>query len=404
LTCGSLQWGEILSGIQQDSISIFGEKIRIGQLESFDEKKTAISPSASIRDPEGFNWPAFEISFGKFELQALMTDELLIAANLLGVSRVEDVLNAVFETPVFSGSPPTHSVQFNMPIYAHIAHVAIEDQNLTVDVEHHPTIVAAPKAHIMRNERSIYIATEPIALTGATRESVEGSDTFVRTCYVGQRPTETKNLIQVTIADSTIGSMDNSSRFVAEILPVEEVSPLYLAVRRFCSEERLRESLLRCQEKPTQRMKSSAAYELYISWLLSMIGLSPVVLGEYEKLTATKTDFIWGSVDIVAENPETHTIYVIGCTLVVPPSSDSATLLSAKSVLQNEVFKDRIRIQPVIFTGARGVSPPDEVGVTPEVLVIDTDRVESILRYVSIGQRGAVRNYFEQPWWSSLFR
>ncbi|HYR43642.1 MAG TPA: hypothetical protein VER98_11500, partial [Terriglobia bacterium] len=357
-----------------------------------------------IRDPDGFNWPAFEFTFGKFDWQPLLTDELVIAANVLGVSRIEDVLNAVFETPIFGGSPPSHSVHFNLPIYAHVADVAIEQQNLRVDIEHHPNIAAVPKAHVMRNERSTFIATEPIPLQATAKDTSEGTDIFVRTRYIGRRPTEVKNQLQITIADASVGSIDNWSHFVEQILPIEEVSSLYLAVRRFVGDERLTECLLRCQERPTQRTKPSAAYELYVSWLLSMIGLSPVVLGEYEKLAAVKTDFVWGSVDIVAEGPETHTIFLVGCSLVVPPSNDYATLLTAKSVLHDEVFKDGIRIQPVIFTGARGVAPRAEVGTTAEVIVIDADRVETILKYLSRGQRTAIRDYFERPWWSSVFQ
>jgi hypothetical protein len=49
-------------------------------------------------------------------------------------------------------------------------------------------------------------------------------------------------------------------------------------------------------------------------------------------------------------------------------------------VLHREVFKDRIRIQPIIFTGAREVGPRDEVGVTPEVFVIQRARKSRVNR------------------------
>jgi hypothetical protein len=73
-------------------------------------------------------------------------------------------------------------------------------------------------------------------------------------------------------------------------------------------------------------------------------------------------------------------------------------VLTAKSVLQNEVFRDNTRIQAILFSGARTV-PKDQMQQASDVVVIDADRIEKILALAAAGQQSTVLSYFENPSW-----
>jgi hypothetical protein len=229
---------------------------------------------------------------------------------------------------------------------------------------------------------------------------VPGTSALVLTRYEGQRPAGVGTWLSVGISVTGIGEVQKESRSIASLIPLEETSPLYAALQRFCSRSDFGHQILQAHERQPGKLKVSSAFELHISWLLSLVGLTPVVLGDYEKLFAINTDFHHGSIDILAMNPATKTIFVIDCTLVVPPAHDYSKVLTAKSVLKNEVLKPDAHVQAMLFTTTRDVVRPDEVGKTPEVIVIDGNRLRRILEMLESGQQDRVLAYFENPAWT----
>jgi len=71
--------------------------------------------------------------------------------------------------------------------------------------------------------------------------------------------------------------------------------------------------------KKSATLKTSAAFELHVAWLLGLCGLSTIVLGDYEHLFDPETNIPRGSVDVLAGKGR----------------SDEGLILSAGSVVRS---------------------------------------------------------------------
>ena len=65
------------------------------------------------------------------------------------------------------------------------------------------------------------------------------------------------------------------------------------------------------------KLKVSVGFELRMAWLLGLVGLSAVILGEYENIIAPATGVHRGSVDILAASQRGGALLLVTCTIGV---------------------------------------------------------------------------------------
>lgn len=75
-------------------------------------------------------------------------------------------------------------------------------------------------------------------------------------------------------------------------------------MQQFCKGTTLEDLLTRAYNVQMVKLKPSAAFELHVSWLLGMFGLSTVILGNYEHILAPDTPVQRASVDILAASQQ----------------------------------------------------------------------------------------------------
>lgn len=138
----------------------------------------------------------------------------------------------------------------------------------------------------------------------------------------------------------SIGEVDSFQSDLARLIPESEQNILLAAVRRFCPQEGLHELLVKPYANKTTKLKESAAFELHVSWLLSLFGFAPIVLGEYERLVDPTTKVQRSSVDLIARRMDHNLLLVVACALAAPKEGDFLNLMHATEILRREVFSE----------------------------------------------------------------
>jgi hypothetical protein len=144
----------------------------------------------------------------------------------------------------------------------------------------------------------------------------------------------------------------------------------------------------------TAKLKPSAAFELHVSWLLGMFGLSIVILGNYEHILAPDTPVQRASVDILAASQRSKLLLLVSCTINPPKPEDASNLRYACAIFAREVFAETgVRIIPVLFTSSMGgpsyYQSEDHFDAVP---VVDADGMGILLGLLRSGQE---RRFFE---------
>jgi hypothetical protein len=181
-----------------------------------------------------------------------------------------------------------------------------------------------------------------------------------------------------------------ASSGVAQREPVAESrndNRLLMALRAFCKDEVFENSLVRAHSKRPPKMKPSAAFELYVSWLLGLFGWSTVLLGEYEKIVGDETNVERASVDILATSQSQKLVLlVVACTLGTPKHEDFDNLRHAREILLREYFGETFaQIIPVVFTTVMGGAKYDYIEDPVTIAIVDADRLKELFALVKSG-------------------
>jgi hypothetical protein len=162
---------------------------------------------------------------------------------------------------------------------------------------------------------------------------------------------------------------------------------LLLALRAFCKDEEFESSLVRAHSKKPPKMKPSAAFELYVSWLLGLFGWSAILLGEYEKIFGDETNVERTSVDILATSQSQDLVLlIVACTLGPPKQEDFHKLRYAREILLQEVFGETfVQVMPVVFTTTLGGAKYDYLDGGETIPIVDAAGLKELLTLLKGG-------------------
>ena len=197
--------------------------------------------------------------------------------------------------------------------------------------------------------------------------------------------------LEIRLVHPRLGEIKKDSNFVRMFIPPTERNILFGVLQHFCKGATLDDLLTRAYNVQTVKLTQSPAFELHISWLLSMFGLSTVVLGEYERLLAPDTDVQRASIDILAASQRGKLLLIVSCTLNTPKEEDLGNLRYAREILAREVFAGTgVRVIPLLFTSSMGCpSYYKSENHFDWIPVIDADSTTVLLELLNSGQESA---------------
>ncbi|MGB6876713.1 MAG: hypothetical protein WBD87_11855 [Candidatus Acidiferrales bacterium] len=170
------------------------------------------------------------------------------------------------------------------------------------------------------------------------------------------------------------------------VAEARKMNLLLLGLRVFCKDEEFENSLVRAHSKKPPRVSPSAAFELYVSWLLGLFGFSTIMLGEYEHILGEETQVRRASVDILAASQSQNLLLIVACTLGTPKQEDFDNLRHAREILLREAFGETFaQVVPIVFTTIMGGARCDYLEDRVSIPIVDADRLTELLTLVKNG-------------------
>ena len=309
-------------------------------------------------------------------------------------------MNLLCELNIQSNQSQGHQLYLSLPVFASVESFRIlpKDKTVHVAIKRHCQLKSLKYVVLFRGRD--HQRSEPWRhrLTVETTASEDG-DFLTATGSVSLPEVEDDDWAEVQILHPDLGQLSQESNTVHNLIPAAQRSLLFEALRFFCSEPELRTLLVRPFDKKGPRLKESAAFELRIAWLLGLLGLSTIVLGEYEHIVAPATGVRRGSADILAASQREGNLVLVACTIGPPKDEDFRNLNTTAEILEREVFNDTsVRIISLVCTCAPGYPVTSESGVP----VLDADRLDMALRLVKAGHEHEVLSFIENPTFNEL--
>jgi hypothetical protein len=210
---------------------------------------------------------------------------------------------------------------------------------------------------------------------------------------------EDTDLAELQVLHPDLGELCHESNSVRRLVPAAQWNTLLAALKFLCPEAEFRNLGVRPFDKKAPRLKESAAFELRIAWLLGLLGLSTIVLGEYEHVVAPATGLRRGRVDILAASQPDWKLVVVACRIGPPEDEDFTNLQTTAEILGREVFLEAsVSIVPLVCSCAPGSPQQSANGVA----VLDADRLELALSLVSAGREREALSFVENPSFNDL--
>ena len=158
----------------------------------------------------------------------------------------------------------------------------------------------------------------------------------------------------------------------------EFINPIYYAFEQFVKFEELEQMLLQFKSKKLKN--DSDVFERGISWLLSLLGIPNIILGEYERLGNGHDQT---STDILASF-ETDTIFLINVTIGLPQQSDFDKEREYRENIAKRTNNKKIDIHSVYFTGKDATE--SQVSATAnDVTLVGKSNIQMILEHLKKG-------------------
>lgn len=121
--------------------------VRLGDFEAkllegiqISEQKAIIQrPRSELRTPEKWNWPSFEVWFGRHRPEKLLADDLGLELAAQGWSDPYQAMNSLFEINIWRSGPYVYDFYVSIPVFARIADVrfATTDRLLRLKCSRH---------------------------------------------------------------------------------------------------------------------------------------------------------------------------------------------------------------------------------------------------------------------------
>lgn len=353
-----------------------------------------------LRADDSWNWPSFEACCGRYHQERLGREDLSRELSAIGWSSPSEAINTLCEINTAPGTPHAFDLCVGIPVFALIDSLVVstaEDllrfRYLHYDQVKGLRVLARLKVRTNQGER---VRTR---LDLVLEEDASENQIAIASGRASLNAANRDELVEVKVTHDELGEIYSFQDSVRRLIPEAEQNVLYAALKKFCPGTGFENLLVRPHAHKAKRLKPSSAFELHVSWVLSLCGLSPVVLGEYEQLLAEETNIERASVDILAGGQGQNILVAAACTLGTPKEEDFTNLAHACEILRREVFNQTsVSVYPVIFTGAVGQpSCRDLADAFSTIPIIDADRLAIVVELLNEGMQRFVLDFIGNP-------
>jgi hypothetical protein len=351
-----------------------------------------------IRPFDGRPWPGLTKTFDIGGNPPLAEGPLNREAHLLGYGDTLEAANALCELNVSQQDFGCDLSAF-FPVFADISQIRVNapEKRIDVEVHRHRSFSELKAVACVRGQTVLADAPfrEQISLSTNSTDEACAEIVSAQGSVQIQDLDPDSDWLEVRLVHPQLGEVKKDSNYVRMFIPPSERNILLEAVvQQFCKGTTLNDLLTRAYNVQTAKLKPSAAFELHVSWLLGMFGLSTVVLGNYERILAPDTPVQRASVDILAASQRSKLLLLVSCTLNPPKPEDVSNLRYAREILARGIFAGTgVRVIPILFTSSMGgpsyYQSEDHFDWVP---VVDADSIGILLEFLRSGQE---RRFFE---------
>jgi hypothetical protein len=351
-----------------------------------------------LRSVDGRAWPALIRDFDAGGVNPLFEGRFSREAHLLGYGDALDAANALCELNVSQQHDHGCDLSISFPVFANILQIRVNtaEKRIDVEVQRHRSFSDLRAVACVRKQSALADAPfrEQISLSISHADDACAEVVSARSSVQIQDLDPDNDWFEIRLVHPQLGEVRKDANYVRMFIPPSERNILLGAIQQFCRGTTLDDLLVRAYNVQTAKLKPSAAFELHVSWLLGMFGLSTVILGNYEHILAPDTPVQRASVDILAASQRSKLLLLVSCTINPPKPEDASNLRYACAIFAREVFAETgVRIIPVLFTSSMGgpsyYQSEDHFDAVP---VVDADGMGILLGLLRSGQE---RRFFE---------
>ncbi|MGH9685537.1 MAG: hypothetical protein ACRD5K_00405 [Candidatus Acidiferrales bacterium] len=397
------EWGALCGEISSAAVVHSGRTFWLQQsinLPAIEE--TVRQFDHDIRTPHETPWSALCIKHGVHDAGMLTHQKFARAVSGLGYSNPYEAINALCEINVEFGSRAGFDFCLYAPIFARVSNCGMVPSTCAFlpEMEKHQALNEIQAIAVLRDPYANTASPPKVrtAISDWTPAKTDGClEISTGKVQVPENLAST-DVLEIRLNLHPLGQIHQWSYVVRQLTPAKERNILLEALKSFCPESEIKRLLLQAEEVEAKKLKPSAAFEKHVGWLLSLFGLSAIVLGEYEHLKAPGTSVRVGSVDILAAHQKSKLLLLVGCSFAAPSEHDFSNLVAVRERLQRGAFADTtVRILPVFFTAALSCDPYREDTSVGYIPVIDVDRTARFLELLEQGQELRFFDFVANP-------
>lgn len=356
-----------------------------------------------MRPFDGRPWPGLTRTFDIGGNSPLVEGPFNREAHLLGYGDALEAANALCELNV-SQQDFGCDLSICFPVFANISQIRVNtpEKQIDVEVQRHRSFSDLRTVACVRGQTVLADAPfrEQISLSAHSTDDACAEIISAQGSVQIQDLDPDNDWLEVRLVHPRLGEVKKDSNYARMFIPPSERNILLEAVvQQFCKGTTLDDLLTRAYNVQTAKLKPSAAFELHVSWLLGMFGLSTVVLGNYERILAPDTPVQRASVDILAASQRSKLLLLVSCTLNPPKPEDVSNLRYAREILARGIFAGTgVRVIPILFASSMGgpsyYQSEDHFDWVP---VVDADSIQLLLGFLRSGQESRFFQFLANP-------
>jgi hypothetical protein len=392
------EWKRFCSDCEAGVLQIGGSRIKLRQPVKVPELAGELRLDPwGLRPFDGVAWRGVFATVGTSDPR-MAQEPLVREISPLGYSFPLEAVNEFCGVNVAQGQNPGQEFYMSAPVFARIenARFLVFEKELQLRIQKHADIDGISGTLVLRGQN--FAMAESSSYRKAFPELqllTDGKPIQTMTSTASDVPDISLDTwVEIKLVHARLGEIQQIMPSARSIIPPAERNVLFESLKHFCPEAVLHQLVVAPHSRKTVSLKTSAAFELHVAWLLGLCGLTTVVLGEYEHLVAPLTKIPRGSVDVLASSSHSDTLFLVACTLGPPKEDDFGNLLNVRGILEKEVFDQvSVSILPLVFTGAR--DQPEFRTMQNELVgipIMDAGRIEILL---SLIREGSEKEFFE---------
>jgi hypothetical protein len=356
-----------------------------------------------IRPFDGRPWPGLTKTFDIGGNPPLAEGPFNREVHLLGYGDVLEAANALCELNVSQQDYGCDLTVF-FPVFADISQIRVKtpEKQIDVDVQRHRSFSDLRAIACVRGQTGLVDSPfrEQLTLSPFSADDTQAEIISAKGSLQVQDLDPDNDLLEVRLVLPRFGEVKKDSNYARMFIAPSERNILLEAVtQQFCKGTTLDDLLARAYNVQTTKLRPSAAFELHVSWLLGMFGLSTVILGNYERILAPDTPVERASIDILAASQRGKLLLAVSCTLNPPKAEDVNNVRYACEILAREVFAGTgVRVIPLLFTSSMGCpsyyKSEDHFDWVP---AMDADSMRVLLQLLRSGQESRFFEFLANP-------